>query len=270
MTKQRKLNVKIVAVIAAIVLFGILAYSLFWLSRERFTPTFLAHIYPQDHYTIDPNTIIPSLDNGTINVFSPAPEVGDFLPDNTAYFQWHQSDFIKIASALNRFAGKDNIDDWKIVFVYLISECEDKGNGFSSGTFFLYRTTWIQGQPQYEVREISIHPRASIVAWGSGTYASPMHGSIPLDKFKITAEQALMIAEEHGGRQIRANKKYRCSVSVMGEARHWRVMYDSAEYLIDAYTGEITDIHKYRDMTTPTSSVKYPYFEMKLRTLVGA
>jgi hypothetical protein len=252
MTNQRKLIVKIVSVIAVVILSCTLtnafAYDLFWLPEEVDKDPSSGDFDPEDYYSIDPDTIIPSLDNGVINVFSPAKEPDDYWPDNASYSQWQQSHFVKVASALNKFAGKDNIDDWKIVEASFISVCEAKGNGFLTGYFILYRPIWVRRQLHYEARAIFVDPMISVVSWGDGrTYHRPILGwnDIPLDKFAITAEKALMIAEEHGGKQIRAGKGNQCNILVTAGSDYWLVTYSSfTKYSVDAYTGEITLIRK--------------------------
>src|SRR5688500_9774550 len=134
MTILRKRFAKISIVVSAIIFLGVLCiasqpitYSMF-LEGVDSEPNG-GDFHPEKYYKIDTNTIIRSLDQGRADVFTftkVTPE--QFWPENVAYFQWDQSDFSKIAAALNQFAGGDNISDWNILKATFNSVCEANSN----------------------------------------------------------------------------------------------------------------------------------------------
>jgi len=256
MAIERKSVVRITVAVGAIILLCVLCRASYPITYSIFldqvdTDPNGGDFYPEDYYKIDTDTIISSLNNGRIDVFTQTKKIPDkFWPDEVEYFQWHQSDFIKIAATLNQFAGKDNMNGWGIYSVAFDSVCENKGDGFSTGYFVLFRPIWIHNELHYQAREIFIDPLVSIVRWGHGkNYPRPLLGwdNIEIDKFKITAEQAFMIAEENGGKQARLDKGNNCNIAVIGRDDYWLVLYSEfvAEYHIDAYTGKVTYSHKY-------------------------
>lgn len=206
--------------------------------------------YPEDYYSINPNTIISAIDQRLPNTFSPMAESPDsFWSAYDSSIQWHQSDFVKTATALNHIAGKDRITDWGFHTVFFTVPCKDYRDGFSHGYFALFRPTWIKGQLYYEAREMVISPSSSIVRWGDGRiYPRPIFGwnKIKLDKFNITADEALRIAEANGGKEIRLNEGNNCQISVIGNDNEWTVLYSMlATYRIDASTGKIVEMNDY-------------------------
>jgi hypothetical protein len=153
---------------------------------------------------------------------------------------------LKIAATLNKFAGKDDMSDWNIRKVWFDTVCEDNVKGFSTGYLSLYRPIWVSNELHYEAREIFIDPLINTVRWGDGeVYPRSLFGwsKIELDKFKITAEEALRIADENGGKQKRLDKGNKCNISVMWKTDKWLVSYgEFTEYYIDAFTGKVTYI----------------------------
>ena len=205
--------------------------------------------YPEDYYEIEPYTILETIDKGKINIFTPTDEpFGTFWPENAVRFHWSQSDFVKIATSLNQFAGKDNISEWNLLIVSFIAECGEDSGGFSTGHFIVFRPTWKIGQLYYQAREIYINPLVSIVRWGDErNYPRPILGweHISLDEFNYSADEALAIAEENGGNTFRYETKNACQIDVIGRDNEWIILYSAIngmkynEYRIDPFTGTV-------------------------------
>jgi hypothetical protein len=243
----------VIPVILLCVLINAFAYEPFMDQIDRWPDG--GDFNPEDYYQINPNTIVSSLDQGLLNVFTPKvvddPEKfwEENWQENYDSFQWHQEDFLKIAVAINQFAANDNFTDWGISTASFTIRCENYQQGFSDLHLIIFKPIWNNGQLYYEAREIWIVPDYKIIRWGDGRiYPRPIFGwnKVNLDDFQITAEQALSIAEQNGGKQLRLTEDNNCIISVIGDTDKWIVLYSPiAEYEIDSLTGEVLNYHEY-------------------------
>lgn len=217
-------------------------------SQDRKYPSTIGTFNDTGDFIINPTTILDSLDRGETNVFSPTlatPSDDTILPSGS--IQWTQSDYLKVANALSQFVWKEPLDGWLIYYLRFENTCQDNLSGFDSFTAIYYKTIGRGLGKMYTARYIEIYPLASIVYWAGDTEFPISSGwaAIDLSKFKITADDALRIAEENGGIETRARAHNYCSISVNLPAhkndQRWDVAYyysPSFEIIIDPYSGK--------------------------------
>jgi hypothetical protein len=119
--------------------------------------------------------------------------------------------------ALNKYVWNDTLDDWKVYTLQFDTECDENPTGFEFAHFYYYKTIFIHGQAIYAGRGFEVNPKYGYVEWGSGpNYPHPILGwkSVKRNKIEITAEQALKLAEESGGRLARLSVQNKCSIGV--------------------------------------------------------
>jgi hypothetical protein len=95
---------------------------------------------------------------------------------------------------------------------------------------------------------MEIYPSANIVSWGGNSNFSGFDkwNSFDLRKFNITADDALQLVEENGGKEARSKNKNDCRILVKTSAQNngsWDVSYYIGasvifEMLIDPYSGK--------------------------------
>lgn len=212
-------------------------------------PSGLGDYLTKNYYSIDPVTIVESLDRGETDVFSPViatPEHYDRLSINP--FPWEQSDFLRIADALHKHTWKESLDGWKVYNLWLYGDCQYEPLGFD-----LFQITYFKqiDSETYTAREIDVYPLYGGVATGGGTnFPKPLFGwkNLELQRFNITANDALRIAEQNGGMDARLSVENDCSISVgiTANAPVWWISYSHFsnqvtgifEITIDPYTGK--------------------------------
>ncbi len=201
-------------------------------------------------FRIDPSTIVASLDKGSMNVFLPdSRSVEDRLNGPALYTEpvlWSQSDNLKIASSLNQFVWHDSLGSWNLFQMSFETDCRDDPAGLPGGDFQYFKTIFDKGQIKDTWREIEIEPGYSYVAWGGGAESGhPPLGwkSIDLSRLKVTAEDAIRIAEASGGREARLRVQNKCYIYLLlMPDKGWWVNYGSSSgfgILIDPHTGEV-------------------------------
>lgn len=204
-------------------------------------------------FKINPETILASVDQGETDIFLPdSRPIDERLNGPILYTKpilWRQSDHLKIARALSQYVWKDNLDNWKLFDMIFLIDCQDNLNGLPRGDFSYFKTTFEKGKIVDTWREVEIAPAYLWVAWGDGAkFAHPIFGrkSIDLSRLKVTAEDALKIAEEQGGREARLRAQNQCdiylSLAPEGLRKGWWVSYNTSENFeirIDPYTGEV-------------------------------
>jgi hypothetical protein len=168
------------------------------------------------YYKIDPERILTSLDSGEKKVFAPEATSPDD-PIFEKYFSWRQSDFTKITTALHEFVWDEGLDGWKLYYMDFSTPCHDNLSGFELSEFYFFKTIFHKnGQISYAGRGFLVTPQYGDVEWGSGpNYPHPILGwkSVNINKVKITAEEALAIAEQNGGKEARLLSNNQCKVT---------------------------------------------------------
>jgi hypothetical protein len=233
--------------ILLLIVIAILVFVFGGCSQEAHFPSDLGSYNQTGNYRIDPETILTSLDQGETNVFTPmlaTPSSEDqLLPPGS--IPWTQADYLKIAAALHQHVWKEALDVWSIYYLAFDRECQDNPTGFDSAEITLFK----EDGEEYDLRRIEVFPLASEVDWGGeATFPRPFLGrwkKIDLGELSVTADDALRIAEEHGGEEARLRDKNNCRILVRipnsKNDANWNVNYyfsPSFEVIINPYTGE--------------------------------
>lgn len=227
----------------------ILAYDNYLHKQEDLnSPGLLGSYWNTGYYRIDPETILPSLEGGNIDVFTPLLENPDEIEEVTDIrIRWTQADFLKIASALGQFAWDDPMDlkDWNVYYISFEGSCSDPiGLNFASITYFK------TGKKGYATRLIEIEPYFGWVRWGDGeTYPKPIlrkWDSVDLLGAKITADDALRIASEDAKErfQFKDNCGVLMSTPQSNDPKNWHLHFlgtpDSLVYIVNLESGDYT------------------------------
>ena len=209
-------------------------------------------------YLINPDTILDALKRGDTDVFlpmlaTPGPD-DDLLPPGS--FAWTQADYLNIASALSQYVWKETMEDWSVYYVYLNRDCHNDLGGFDSFVAIYFKVINVNSQNEYTTRQIDIFPLARQVTWGSGSnYPRPFlrdWNSADLSNFKVTADEALQIAEDNGGEDARLRVSNNCNISVSSPHNNdddWSVSYyfrASFQVIVDPYNGKFKTFNEFQ------------------------
>jgi hypothetical protein len=162
-----------------------------------------------DYYQIDPSSILADLKIGRSDVFhSLGKEPDKFKPIYpSGTLAWSQEDYMSIAKAhLLYLTGESFEGSWKVYSSgsFGISQCRDEMRGFDYGRIILYKKN-----PDGSFPVTSMYIK-SLNGWVESAYlvydrrmfdegfseAEAMNG-------KLTADEALQIAEDKGGKAMR-------------------------------------------------------------------
>lgn len=210
-----------------------------------------------DSYQIDPANILSDLRSGRKDVFTPS----DFNSSEDGLkkmlhpfgtFRWSQEDYLDIAKAHHLYlTGETFENDWKFYSYggFSFERCRDPMQGFDSADIIFYKKN---PDGSFPVTYMIIYP---LRAWIESTYTQyePRWGDKDFSEAdvmngKITADQALLIAEAAGGeakRQELSNDGCKMNVRYYAD-EYWRVSYrwinSQLEFKINAHDGsyEIT------------------------------
>jgi hypothetical protein len=202
-------------------------------------------------FKINPGTILESLDKGNTDVFLPDTRPLADRADGPALYNepilWSQSDYLKVGSTLGKLVWEDSLDNWSVFSMIFNADCQNNLNGLSGSDFQYFKTIFDRGKIMYSWREIEIDPEYLYIAWGDDAeFVHPLFGlkSVDLNRLKISAEAAVRIAEENGGREARLSAENQCNIHLLlmpERFKGWRVDYQSTDFEIeiDPYTGEV-------------------------------
>ena len=205
--------------------------------------------YDNIHYfSFEPETVLTVLDQGQGEIFKPLPATVNNNLFSSGSFPWHQQDYLKIAGALNQVVAKDTLDDWDMYLMSFDRDCADNPIGFDYANITYFKTDG----DQYSAREIDVYPLAKEADWGGDThFPRPFllgWKSIDLEKLKVTADDAVQMAETNGGREARLAEKNSCYISVIlspnTDHENWGIYYYGNHsailfaITIDPYSGD--------------------------------
>lgn len=254
--KKNQSKKNIVWLVIGLVL-GSILLIFFWLwylgryDKVALSPTTFSDFGKKNQYAINPENILSNLGHSEGDLFAPqvaSPEKPTFEQP----FEWHQSDYLNIATALHEFVWKETLDGWNIYYMYFSAPCRDKPDGFDFGEVAYFKTVsydaWLKN---YVVYAAQITPRnGNVTSAGGATYPKPLFRSwkyLDPAQIAVTAEDALKIAEENGGQEARLSTQNKCNIQVkLSGDFGWRVfVYDdgSGSLLfnieVDQETGKI-------------------------------
>lgn len=218
-----------------------------YLNKEYHKRPFDFKSYGRDgYYKIDPQTILTSLENEDMNVFEPLvtdPNKIEKLTDISV--AWTQADYLRIFSAFSKLVWDDSMDPkvWGIYYVNFVGRCFDEACNLHNALIVYFKIS----ANSYTTRIMEVQPSFGLVRWGDETNYPLVRRweSVQLTEARITAEDALKIAEKNGGREIRlkAPNKYTVTVDSWGsDNKIWQVQYlfddpPFYQFLIDFDTG---------------------------------
>lgn len=217
--------------------------------------------YPEDqthYFQFDPQTILASLNQETFAV-SPI-SYDDFwtINDQDAYHidvEWTQSDFLSVVDRLSQRVWNEplDLDLWSAYSIDSYGNCSDNFVGFYRFDFVYYKTVMKRGlETVYTARHVRLDLLRGIAWMGKNDFSRDIFlgywKKVELTKFRVTAEQAVQIAEERRKNTEMANDK-NCRLDVrvgQGNNRLWRIYYGywpaSLTMYIDPLTGKIRSV----------------------------
>jgi hypothetical protein len=173
------------------------------------------------YYEIDPETILNALNRGATDVFKlSSEEIWDQERPEYESIRWSQSDYLKIADALSQEVLHEPLDlnKWQRLYLSLDQDCVDNPRGFYDFDIVYFQNAGLRSwSRQYHVRLIQVISWQGIIRWGDTIYSDavlPGWGNVKLNSFKLTADDALRMAERNGGSNVRQEANNACMISV--------------------------------------------------------
>ena len=195
--------------------------------ESRYLPTGISDFRDSSSYEMNPATILDDLEHGKTDVFESS-SVSQLPQPWKEPVLWQQSDFVQVARAFNQFIWGEPLSGWRLYSMNFVAPCQEDPMGFTAGNFYYFKTSFRNnGKIRYTTQDISLLPRYAKVNWAGGSnFPHPLFGweSIKLSEVQITAEDALTIAEQNGGKEARQLVENRCKVYVGLSSDHaWQV-----------------------------------------------
>lgn len=208
-----------------------------------------------ENYAIDPDTLLEGLAEGRTDVFIPQEETPyQASPTLGEPVQWQPEDYFQIAQAVHELGWGESLENWDLHGVDFGIDCAYLEHGPQDAWFSYFKTVKLREQETRLVSDIIIEPRRKTVAGGRVEYYPQRKRwqTIDFAHLKISAEDALQIAETHGGYETRTAVANECYISIglysdSFEYGGWQVDYipnSGSEvslglYKIDPETGEL-------------------------------
>jgi hypothetical protein len=202
-------------------------------------------------YSIEPSLLLQSLALGRKDTF----RINNATPEATVMWSnylvpWKQIDYYFIASTFSKFILNESLDSWKLKEMFFNLDCKAVSIGFQTGGFTFFKTEHLKEMNSRMVRNIHILPEVNQVYFAEIEFYPEVEQwkMLNLEQIKISAENALQIAEGAGGSAFREIANNECYIHNMiesgGKYHGWRIRYSqphkqaSFEVVIDAITGK--------------------------------
>ncbi len=232
-------------------------WSLLWviavaISSCNLGPTEKEITIKQQWYSIDSSTILESIRQGKKDVFK---LVGDSPPEyvlSSWSSGWTQDDFLLIANTLHKAIWNEGLESWSLHQMDFTLNCDKVGVGFYNARFEFFKVETTAGQESRIVHNLTIEPGLNSASIWDRVFSPKVMNwaTIDLKKIEISADQAIQIAEDNGGYEVRTAVNNACSISIFlspGAVRYkeWTITYQKGrtkrifDLEIDPYTGEI-------------------------------
>jgi hypothetical protein len=201
-------------------------------------------------FDIDSSTILEALAQGKKDVFTERKETP--AEESTARREepvnWSQADYFRVANALHQFTWNEPLDSMNLYSMYFSLSCDEAENGFQYTQLRFYRVIETDKGEARINRGIEIDPRTDYAAAWEAEYYPNLSKWKPIDlsKVEITADQALQIAENDGGRDKRIAAGNECYITIVMSTdtihyRGWTIDYSNADYA-DVFYDEIDPV----------------------------
>jgi len=201
-------------------------------------------------YYIDSSSLLQSLAQGKKDSFvlqTATPEAT--LPSSPPSISWKQPDYYYIAQSFYRLVLGESLDEWKLTQMYFKLDCKEIDIGLQQAGFTFFRTEHTRERNSRLIRYINIAPKENRVYFSETEYYPELEQwqFIDLNQMKISAEDALKIAENAGGSKIRTDTGNNCHITELfdsqGKYNGWVLWYSTDKGSIfvidiDPFTGE--------------------------------
>ena len=196
------------------------------------------------------SSILESILQGRYDLFIPVDSPSEEEAFQSDLVNWNQEDYITVANSIHKFVWDEPLNNWMLNSMDFSGSCHDIENGLQDVYFVFYNILDSEDGKSRIVHNINIDPaRSEVNVWAEKYSPLVMNWkAIDLGETKITADDALQIAEDNGGIEIRNSVNNECNVSVSflpnpGDYDGWKLSYYQnpgtlLEVKVDPKTGE--------------------------------
>ena len=237
------------SLILTLILISGLIYILYCREKHPISHSVVTEYQEEKYYLLNPERVLDDLDNGTPITLSPISESLKIPPVPNKSYSWRQFDFLKLAVYIDDYAWKDNrYNNWMVSNILFRGDCATANLGFDT---FSIRYSHLSKSNDIVSRLVGVFLTINRVETGQDVLPSiPFwdFGLFPIDSVEITADTALRIADENGGRKAREFAKNECyaNVDFFSKKGGWRVEYKERKsgesiflIFVDSTTGKV-------------------------------
>ena len=157
------------------------------------------------------------------------------LPENPPS-EWKQRDYLETLYIVHKAILHKPFKEKFRGAIFYVPNCDQASFGPQNAVLFTSTVNF----PYANYYSYNIDLKDGLVHWHGNSYQPIISwpiSSLDLSKYKITAERALQIAEEQGGKDVRIANRNQCEINIEidtnSRAGNWIISYNST---IDQFT----------------------------------
>jgi hypothetical protein len=184
-----------------------------------------------EYYSFNPDTVLMDISNNKEGVFKPL-NATPFIPGSQSFslVRWTEKDYYLISQFAYQKLWRENPNDWNLRHVYFSLDCSEvlEGPQFAVLVFNNVlpdtneRTSLIEHGFYIDVGNNTVNSVKT-------EYAPALSSNYPtvVTNANISIREALIIAEEQGGRDSRESVSNDCQIGItlFGNSENWRITY---------------------------------------------
>jgi hypothetical protein len=216
--------------------------------------------FEEKNYTIDSSAILERLHSGDAGVFTEvkATPAAPQAAAPSCSIAWRQADYFLVLQALFQTAWHEPLETQKFYTISFELNCADVKQGSFNNTYVYSYKEILSGKEGVRVEyRTNIRPLEASIHTMKEDYTPNTQNIEPVDlkHYRITAEEALQIAEKNGGTDKRLEYADQCEISVNAlsmKNQSWDVVYSHNqnkvwkaifEMVVDGQTGTYKKVY---------------------------
>lgn len=202
-----------------------------------------------EFYAFDPYTVSNNIVHEKENLFTQI--VGTSIirtPNKYNPVRWTEDNYYEIARAAHKEVWDEDIDIWNLRHMLFNLDCSQILEGPQFGWFIFTRIEKITEKEHLIEHNIYIDPIAGTIHLVEKKYSPNLITNIPVvsNERIVSVRDALKIAEESGGDDIRDELEDKCEIAIelFGNSDDWRISYVVSRDVFVVEVDLLTGVHQ--------------------------
>jgi hypothetical protein len=197
-------------------------------------------------FAFDSASVLVSIERGETNIFFPISEEPELQSVSQGKpVSWKQADYFRIADVLHKHVWGESLGNWQLYQMYFSLGCDQINLGFQFGQIRLFQVQDLGDGEIRKLHTIEIDPARNFARVVEVDYSPNLEDwkAVNFPAIKISAEEAVSIADKNGGYEKRTAVENKCDISIgtsQDKNDDWLIIYSPGIFIdsVNTVTGK--------------------------------